>query len=86
MNKATKEIDITDEIKDKIYNHILGYFEMYYSNGDFGYYGPAPFSPDLHHQKPYIATVMCGFASTDAFGQHPDLIWQKITSPIISHI
>lgn len=37
MNKATKEIDITDEIKDKVYNHILGYFEMYYSNGDFWY-------------------------------------------------
>lgn len=37
LNKATKEIDITDEIKDKIYNHILGYFEMYYSNGDFVY-------------------------------------------------
>jgi len=38
-----------------------------------------------HHQKPYIATVMCGFASTDAFGQHLDSIWLKITSPIISH-
>lgn len=37
LNKSTKEFDITDEIKDKIYNHILGYFEMYYSNGDFGY-------------------------------------------------
>lgn len=34
---ATKELNITDEIKDKIYNHILGFFEMYYSNGDFGY-------------------------------------------------
>lgn len=34
---STKEFNITDEIKDKIYNHILGYFEMYYSNGDFGY-------------------------------------------------
>jgi len=30
-----------------------------------------------HHQKPYIAMVMCGLAF---------LIWQKITSPIISHI
>lgn len=37
LNKSTKEFNITDEIKDKIYNHILGYFEMYYSNGDFGY-------------------------------------------------
>lgn len=37
LKNATKEISITDEIKDKIYNHILGYFEMYYSNGDFGY-------------------------------------------------
>jgi len=26
-------------------------------------------------KSPYIATVMCGFASTDAFGQHLDLIW-----------
>jgi adenine-specific DNA-methyltransferase len=37
LNASTKEFNITDEIKDKIYNHILGYFEMYYSNGDFGY-------------------------------------------------
>ena len=37
LNSSTKEFSITDEIKDKIYNHILGYFEMYYSNGDFGY-------------------------------------------------
>lgn len=37
LNTSTKEFNITDEIKDKIYNHILGYFEMYYSNGDFGY-------------------------------------------------
>ena len=37
LNTSTKEFSITDEIKDKIYNHILGYFEMYYSNGDFGY-------------------------------------------------
>ena len=37
LNSSTKEFNITDEIKDKIYNHILGYFEMYYSNGDFGY-------------------------------------------------
>lgn len=37
LNTSTKEFTITDEIKDKIYNHILGYFEMYYSNGDFGY-------------------------------------------------
>jgi adenine-specific DNA-methyltransferase len=37
LNTSTKEFNITDEIKDKIYNHILSYFEMYYSNGDFGY-------------------------------------------------
>lgn len=37
LDASTKEFNITDEIKDKIYNHILGYFEMYYSNGDFGY-------------------------------------------------
>lgn len=37
LSASTKEFNITDEIKDKIYNHILGYFEMYYSNGDFGY-------------------------------------------------
>jgi adenine-specific DNA-methyltransferase len=37
LSSSTKEFNITDEIKDKIYNHILGYFEMYYSNGDFGY-------------------------------------------------
>jgi len=37
LNNSQKEFNITDEIKDKIYNHILGYFEMYYSNGDFGY-------------------------------------------------
>lgn len=37
LNSSNKEFNITDEIKDKIYNHILGYFEMYYSNGDFGY-------------------------------------------------
>jgi len=37
LNSSTKEFNITEEIKDKIYNHILGYFEMYYSNGDFGY-------------------------------------------------
>ena len=37
LNTSTQSFDITDEIKDKIYNHILGYFEMYYANGDFGY-------------------------------------------------
>lgn len=37
LSASTKEFNITDEIKDKIYNHILGFFEMYYSNGDFGY-------------------------------------------------
>lgn len=37
LNASTKEFKVTDEIKDKIYNHILGFFEMYYSNGDFGY-------------------------------------------------
>ncbi|HMQ70345.1 MAG TPA: site-specific DNA-methyltransferase [Ignavibacteria bacterium] len=37
MDKSLEEFNITDEIKDKIYSHILGYFEMYYSNGDFGY-------------------------------------------------
>lgn len=37
LTASTKEFNITDEIKDKIYNHILAYFEMYYSNGDFGY-------------------------------------------------
>lgn len=28
---------VKNEIKEKIYNHILGFFQMYYSNGDFGY-------------------------------------------------
>lgn len=37
LTASIKEYNITDEIKDKVYNHILGYFEMYYSNGDFGY-------------------------------------------------
>ncbi|OGU68311.1 MAG: hypothetical protein A2W30_08215 [Ignavibacteria bacterium RBG_16_36_9] len=37
LEKGKDTVEITDEIKDKIYNHILGYFEMYYSNGDFGY-------------------------------------------------
>ena len=37
LNKATEEIDINDDIKDKIYNHNQGYFEIYYSNSDFGY-------------------------------------------------
>ncbi|MEI6267658.1 MAG: DNA methyltransferase [Methylococcaceae bacterium] len=37
LTASTKQFSITDEIKDKIYSHILGYFEMYYSNGDFGY-------------------------------------------------
>ncbi len=37
LNDSTREVSISDEIKDKIYNHILSYFEMYYSNGDFGY-------------------------------------------------
>ncbi len=37
LNASTNQFNITDELKDKIYNHILGFFEMYYSNGDFGY-------------------------------------------------
>ena len=37
LSNSTRDFNITDEIKDKIYNHILGFFEMYYSNGDFGY-------------------------------------------------
>jgi adenine-specific DNA-methyltransferase len=37
LNSLTKSEGITDELKDKIYNHILGFFQMYYSNGDFGY-------------------------------------------------
>ena len=37
LSKLTKSEGITDELKDKIYNHILGFFQMYYSNGDFGY-------------------------------------------------
>jgi adenine-specific DNA-methyltransferase len=37
LNKLTKSDGITEELKDKIYNHILGFFQMYYSNGDFGY-------------------------------------------------
>ena len=37
LNKLTKSEGITDDLKDKIYNHILGFFQMYYSNGDFGY-------------------------------------------------
>ena len=37
LNSSIQDFNITDDIKDKIYNHILGYFEMYYSNGDFGY-------------------------------------------------
>lgn len=37
LKNFTKSEGITDELKDKIYNHILGFFQMYYSNGDFGY-------------------------------------------------
>jgi adenine-specific DNA-methyltransferase len=37
LNNLTKSEGLTDELKDKIYNHILGFFQMYYSNGDFGY-------------------------------------------------
>jgi len=37
LNTLSKSEVITDELKDKIYNHILGFFQMYYSNGDFGY-------------------------------------------------
>jgi adenine-specific DNA-methyltransferase len=37
LNTLSKFEGITDELKDKIYNHILGFFQMYYSNGDFGY-------------------------------------------------
>jgi len=37
LNTLSKSEGITDELKDKIYNHILGFFQMYYSNGDFGY-------------------------------------------------
>ncbi|WP_282136028.1 site-specific DNA-methyltransferase [Seonamhaeicola maritimus] len=37
LNNLSKSEGITDELKDKIYNHILGFFQMYYSNGDFGY-------------------------------------------------
>ena len=37
LNNLSKSEGLTDELKDKIYNHILGYFQMYYSNGDFGY-------------------------------------------------
>ncbi len=37
LNSSTREFSISDELKDNIYNHILAYFEMYYSNGDFGY-------------------------------------------------
>ena len=37
LKSSTQQFNITDELKDKIYNHILGFFEMYYSNGDFGY-------------------------------------------------
>ena len=41
LNETLKNLSssegLTDELKDKIYNHILGFFQMYYSNGDFGY-------------------------------------------------
>lgn len=37
LNKLSKSEGLTDDLKDKIYNHILGFFQMYYSNGDFGY-------------------------------------------------
>lgn len=37
LNNLSKSGGLTDELKDKIYNHILGFFQMYYSNGDFGY-------------------------------------------------
>ncbi len=37
LNNLSKSEGLTDELKDKIYNHILGFFQMYYSNGDFGY-------------------------------------------------
>jgi len=37
LTNLSKSEGLTDELKDKIYNHILGFFQMYYSNGDFGY-------------------------------------------------
>lgn len=37
LNNLSKSEGLTEELKDKIYNHILGFFQMYYSNGDFGY-------------------------------------------------
>lgn len=37
LDKISKSSGLTEELKDKIYNHILGFFQMYYSNGDFGY-------------------------------------------------
>ena len=37
LNNLKNSEGIADDLKDKIYNHILGFFQMYYSNGDFGY-------------------------------------------------
>lgn len=37
LTNLSKSGGLTDDLKDKIYNHILGFFQMYYSNGDFGY-------------------------------------------------
>jgi len=53
LKNASKEFDITDEIKDKIYNHILGYFEMYYSNGDFGYNNRSKNLYKIHYEADY---------------------------------
>lgn len=37
LDKISNKKDISEEVKDKIYNYILSFFELYYSNGDFGY-------------------------------------------------
>lgn len=37
LRGLTQSDGITDELRDRIYNHVLGFFQMYYSNGDFGY-------------------------------------------------
>ncbi|NOU60578.1 DNA methyltransferase [Marinifilum caeruleilacunae] len=37
LNKLSKSEEISDALKDQIYNHILSFFQLYFSNGDFGY-------------------------------------------------
>ena len=66
LTASTKEFNITDEIKDKIYNHILGYFEMYYSNGDFGYNNRSRSLYKVPYEADYTAMTQCFIGNTKA--------------------